>query len=88
MAKLNIFKGGLKVGAGFTPMGKFPLMEAHDIVVDEDGTRLDDKLKNVGNSNLVLDTSLTQAGYVADAKAVGDRINETLGDIQSVLERI
>ena len=32
--------------------GDFPLMEAHDIVVDESGTRLDEKLKsmNVGGT--------------------------------------
>lgn len=48
MAKLSIFKGSLKVGSGFTPLGRFPLMEAHDIVVDESGTRLDEKLDNMG----------------------------------------
>lgn len=47
MAKLSIFKGGIKLGAGLKPMGNFPLVEAHDIVVDEQGTNLYDKLDNI-----------------------------------------
>jgi hypothetical protein len=86
-------KNAVKVGTPLKPMGEFPLIDAHDVIVDYDEatgkeTRLDEKLKNVGNSNLELDTSLSREGYAADAKAVGDRIASTLGDIQSVLERI
>lgn len=84
MGLLNIFKPSIKIGGGLTPMGKFPLMEAHDIVVDEDGTRLDDKLKNI----VLVDETLTQKGQAADAKAVGDRINNTLGSIEDVLKQI
>ena len=84
MGLLNIFKPSIKIGGGLTPMGKFPLMEAHDIVVDEDGTRLDDKLNNIVN----VDETLTQKGQAADAKAVGDRITDTVGNIESVLKRL
>lgn len=84
MGLLKIFKGGIKLPAGLQPKGDFPLMEAHDIVVDEDGTRLDDKLKNI----VEVDDTLTQKGKAADAKAVGDKIATTLGDIHSILKRI
>lgn len=91
MTLSNFFKkkNAVKVGTPLKPMGDFPLIDAHDVIVDYDETtgeetRLDEKLKNVGNSNLVLDASLTQEGYAADAKAVGD----VLGDIHSVLENI
>ena len=89
-------KNAVKVGTPLKPMGEFPLIDAHDVIVeitkDENGNdvevRLDTKLKNVGNGNVVLDDTLTKQGQAADAKAVGERINKTLGDIQSVLERI
>lgn len=88
MGLLKIFKGGIKLPAGLQPKGDFPLMEAHDIVVDEDGTRLDEKLKTVGNGSVVLDKTLSQEGQAADAKAVGDRINQTVGNINDILETI
>lgn len=89
-------KNAVKIGTPLKPMGEFPLIDAHDVIVeiakDENGNdvevRLDTKLKNVGNGNVVLDKSLTQDGQAADAKAVGDRIDQTLGDIHSILERI
>lgn len=95
MTLSNYFKkkNAVKVGTPLKPMGEFPLIDARDVIVDYDEatgkeTRLDEKLKDVGNSNLVLDTSLEKEGHAADAKAVGDRINQTLGDIHSVLKRI
>lgn len=83
MARLKIFKGSIPIGSGFKPKGEYPLMEAHDIVVDEDGTRLDTKLEH-----LVPDKTLTEEGKAADAKAVGDRINQTVGNINDILESI
>ena len=85
-------KNAVKVGSPLKPMGDFPLIDAHDVIVsvEEDAngniteTRLDDKLKNVGNSNLELDTTLTQAGKAADAKAVGDLV----GDMHTRLKKI
>ena len=82
-------KNAVKIGTPLKPMGKFPLIDAHDVIVeivkDDEGketeVRLDEKLKNVGNSNLVLDKTLTQEGMAADAKAVGDRIDEKLKDV-------
>lgn len=48
MAKLENYKGSIDLISGLRAKnnGDFPLMEAHDIVVDEYGTRLDEKLKN------------------------------------------
>lgn len=43
MATLDNYNGSVKVLSGLTPVGDYPLMEAHDIVVDEDGTRLDER---------------------------------------------
>lgn len=85
-------KNAVKVGMPFKPMGEFPLIDAHDVIVeitkDENGNdvevRLDEKLKNVGNGNVKLDKTLSVEGAAADAKAVGD----VLGDVRSVLERI
>lgn len=52
MAKLSNYKGSVDLISGLRPQnnGDFPLMQAHDIVVDESGTRLDEKLKNIGTS--------------------------------------
>lgn len=47
MAKLENYKGSLQVSAGLKPMGDFPVAEAHDILVDENGTRLDEKLNSI-----------------------------------------
>ncbi len=91
MALSNFFKkkNAVKIGSPLKPMGEFPLIDAHDVIVEYDEktgieTRLTDKLKDVGTSNLELDETLSQKGKAADAKAVGD----ILGDIHSVLERI
>lgn len=52
MAKLSNFKGSVDLISGLRPKnnGTFPLMEAHDIVVDKDGTRLDEKLESIDNT--------------------------------------
>lgn len=86
-------KKPIKLGNPIAPMGDFPLVNASDVIVDYDKEtgeeiRLDKKLKNLGNGNVELDTTLEVDGAAADAKAVGDRITKTLGDIHSVLERI
>lgn len=47
MAKLENYRGSLEISAGLKPMGDFPVAEAHDILVDEDGKRLDEKLESV-----------------------------------------
>ena len=72
-------------------MGDFPLINASDVIVDYDDVekkeiRLDEKLNSLGSggSNITTDTTLTQSGQAADAKAVGD----ILGDIHSILKRI
>lgn len=83
MARWKDFIGSIFIGSGLKPKGDFPLMDAHDIVT-EDGTRLDEKLKDVGNTKVELDKTLSVEGKAADAKAVGD----VLGDIHSVLKRI
>ena len=51
MADLENYKGTIDLIAGLRPKnnGNFPLMQAHDIVVDENGTRLDEYLtENIG----------------------------------------
>ena len=58
-------------------------MYAHDVVT-EDGTRLDEKLDSISKGNIEVDTTLTQAGKAADAKAVGDLV----GDIHTRLKNI
>ena len=95
MTLSNFFKkkNAVKIGTPLKPMGDFPLIDAHDVIVDYDEktgkeTRLDEKLRDVGTSNLELDTSLSREGYAADAKAVGDRINQTVGNINDILETI
>ena len=86
-------KNAVKIGIPLEPMGDFPLIKADDVAVEYDEKEkkvitLTDKLKNVGNGKVETDKTLSVEGAAADAKAVGDRINETLGDIQSVLDRI
>lgn len=44
MDRLSNYKGSVEVPSGLKPLGDFPLMEAHDIVVDESGKRLDEKI--------------------------------------------
>ena len=89
MALSNFFKkkNAVKIGSPLKPMGEFPLIDAHDVIVEYEEatgkeTRLTDKLESLGK--VELDTSLSVEGKAADAKAVGD----ILGDIHSVLERI
>lgn len=59
MANLSNYKGSTTLISGLTPKngGDFPLMEAHDIVVDNAGTRLDAKLEALENA---LTTSITE----------------------------
>ena len=49
MAKLNNYNGSTKVASGFIPFGagEYPLMQACDIMVAEDGTRLDEALLDI-----------------------------------------
>ena len=83
MARWKNFIGSIFIGSGMKPKGDYPLMDAHDIVT-EDGTRLDDKLKNISQGSVEITKDFTQEGKAADAKAVGD----VLGDIHSILKRI
>lgn len=55
MARLNNYTGSITPISGLKPRnnGDFPLMEAHDIVVDEEGTRLDEKLASIGSGGSV-----------------------------------
>lgn len=50
MGKLKNYKGSIDLISGLRAKnnGDFPLMEAHDILVDESGTRLDEKLESMG----------------------------------------
>lgn len=57
MGRLETFVASVNVASGMKPKGDYPLMEAHDIVVDDSGTRLDDKLN--GMSSFTTDNTLT-----------------------------
>lgn len=48
MAKLNNYNGSIELPSGLKPKGEndYPLLDAHSIVVDEKGTRLDETLAN------------------------------------------
>lgn len=51
MSKLKNFDGSVQIISGLIPKNNndFPLMEAHSILVDENGTRLDDVLGGLGD---------------------------------------
>ena len=50
MAKLNSYTGCVDVIDGLRPINgnSFPIVQAHDVQVYEDGTRLDEVLENIG----------------------------------------
>lgn len=48
MAKLENYKGTIKIIDGLEPMGEdFPLMDAHYVQTGEDGKRLDEEIKDI-----------------------------------------
>ena len=77
MGKLENYEGSIDLISGIRPKnnGNFPLVEAHDIQVDEQGTRLDDKLKeieeNPGDLNVVF-----RDNNEGDVEIIGSVINE------------
>ena len=79
MAKLSNYKGSIGMTGGFTPKGgqTFPLMEAHDIMVAEDDTRLDEKLEELAENNLAEATPNSAGLMPAADKAKLDLINIT-----------
>lgn len=52
MARNQSYKGSIDLISGLRPKnnGSFPLLDAHDIQVEEDGTRLDEALKNTSKA--------------------------------------
>ena len=75
MATLNNYKGSIGLTGGFTPKGgqTFPLMEAHDIVVDNDDTRLDERLNNIvaGTTNALAQKVAADGTDINDYKTAG-----------------
>lgn len=66
MDKLNNYNGSIDLISGLRPKnnGNFPLMEAHDVQVDENGTRLDEALQNIGGKAIVdVDELPSLGGY-------------------------
>lgn len=59
-------------------------IETIRIEPSEEGTTCSIHLASIGGGSVELDTTLTEAGKAADAKAVGDK----LGDIESALDHI
>ncbi|MBQ1232116.1 MAG: hypothetical protein IIX86_01150 [Clostridia bacterium] len=65
MAKLKNFKGSVPISSGLCGIGgrDYPLVQAHDVQVDEDGTRLDEVLGNGGggdNANFIFADSVEE----------------------------
>lgn len=75
MATLDNYKGSLKVSAGLTPMGDFPVAEAHDILVDAQGTRLDTKLTELANGIGTGGGSGSSSG--SDSGSTGESVDKT-----------
>lgn len=73
MAALENYTGSIELIAGLRPKSgaDFPLVEAHDVLIDEKGTRLDEYVEN---PSIKVDKTLTQDGGAADSKVVGDRL--------------
>ena len=53
------YKGSVKLGSGLTPQGgaKFPLMQSCDIMVDNEGKRLDKKLEELTKTTVPIEVS-------------------------------
>ena len=89
MARFKDFLASIILSTGIKPKEDFPLIDAYDVVT-EDGTRLSEKLNSLdsGDSNIIIDDSLTQSGQAADAAAVRKLIDDIVGDIESIVENI
>ena len=55
----NSYKGSVKLGSGLTPQGgaSFPLMQSCDIMVDNNGKRLDKALEELGEISVPIPIS-------------------------------
>ena len=85
MAKLENYRGSLKISAGLKPMGDFPVAEAHDILVDSDGTRLDEKLSK--GIDITIDTSMSDSSTnPVQNKAVKKYIDNHVSALEGPLE--
>lgn len=64
----NSYKGGFRMGAGFTPSGSgYPLMQSCDIQVSEDGKRLDTLLAEMTGKPIVIETAEAMDTILATA---------------------
>lgn len=74
MAKLNNYKGSIEVISGLKPKnnGDFALLQAHDVLVDEEGTRLDEKIEELSSaSNVVANSNDTPTAEINNLKIDG-----------------
>lgn len=79
MDKLKNYKGSTELGSGLRPMGDndFPLAEAHHIQTREDGTRLDEELVMMRETQFTTDNSL----ILSEDKVLSVNVtNEASGD--------
>lgn len=75
MAKLNNYTASVEIQSGMKPKndGDFPLMQAHDIVVDENGTRLDEV---IGGKQICI-TAKPQASGNSKKNKLWEQVTET-----------
>lgn len=82
--KLANYKGSIEIAAGLRPKnnGEFPLMEAHDVVVDNNDTRLDDFL-------IKTSTDATDAKELANKTATTiNNINTQVTDVTKTVTEV
>jgi hypothetical protein len=74
MAKLNSFKASVPLHGGICGSGKrdYPLVQAHDVQVDEDGTRLDEKLEMLRSGGATIYEGTVTANDTGNGNILGN----------------
>ena len=91
------YKGSIKLGAGLTPASEgYPLVQACDVQVKEDGTNLEEYIKNGGTgggTTFTTDETLTLSGGVlsvntTDTPSADNTLPITAGAVYTQLGNI
>ena len=82
-------KKPIRLGNPLAPMGDFPLVNVHDIIVDYDDetkkeTRLDEKLADIGNGGSVDLTGYATEGYVEEE--IADELTKFDANIKTYID--